>query len=193
MNFLERIDWRVVTPLIALLIGYFLSEWKEYFNRRRKVRNIKKILFTELGDNQGILTTIKRYKIENENDFKMIVDLSEYFSSVVYETYLDRLDTLREREIEALSYAHFQIRTVKKFIIRYSDIIDHPSKYEIPEEKLVVIIKRDLVNTVNLAMRHIFYAMLMMQNKKVPDDAKELDVEQIEDGIEDEIEKALTS
>lgn len=187
---LYRVNWDAIFPIFTLLLGFFLGYGKDYLDRRRKVNNIKKILFTELGDNQGLLLTIKRLKIEKEEDFHLVVEMSEYASSVVYKTYLDRLDTLKEREIEALSYAHFQIQTVKKFILKYSDIISHPTKYEIPEEKLVGVVTSHLADTIDTAMRHIFYAMLIMQNKKVPEDANELDITELEADIEAEIEEA---
>jgi hypothetical protein len=76
---------------------------------------------------------------------------------------------------------------MKRFIISYSDILEYPERQKKPKDNPLEFVKGQLVNSINKAMLHIFYAMLLMQNKKVPDNANDLDITQLKAEIEAEI------
>lgn len=191
INLIQQIDWKVILPIFTLLIGFFLGYGRDYFDRRRKVAYVKKILFTEMGDNQGVLSTLRDLRIEDKiGEFEVeIMGLrAENFSFILFETYLDRLDTLSEKEIEALTYTYSMLRKIIKNIDIYEDMIKLPENYELPEIRIPDYIFEDFTDLIETALRHNFYAMLLMQNKRVPDSAEQLNMKTIIDDVEEQME-----
>lgn len=93
---LQQIDWKVVIPLITLLIGYLLGTGKDFLDRRRKVNNLRFVIKNELLYNYAMLLVISNEESENVITYFVHID---GLSLIVFKEYFGRIDALPRNEL----------------------------------------------------------------------------------------------
>jgi len=98
--------------VVTFVAGYLLSNLDRFRESRRKIRNMKMILFKELSESYKLLN-----KIMPTGEYKphpdQIAGIAQRFSFAVFDRYLDRIDQLRSKELSAIYEASVMLRNLK--------------------------------------------------------------------------------
>jgi hypothetical protein len=103
-----------ILPVLTLLLGYFLAKFDRYFERKRKIRNMKIILFKETLENFSLLNRIIPEDANTSLPPIILAIQCRQLSLSIYETYLDRFDSLKENELNRICEAYFAVKGVLK-------------------------------------------------------------------------------
>ncbi len=106
-------QWQQISqliPILTLLLGYLLGKFDRYFERKRKIRNMKTILFKEIAENFNLLNKIIPEDANTSLPPIILALQCRQLSLSVYETYLDRIDSLKENELNRLCEAYFAVK-----------------------------------------------------------------------------------
>jgi hypothetical protein len=114
-----------ILPFLTLLLGFLLGIFKELFDKRRKIKNMKTVLFKELSNNFSHLNKIIS-KDENTSLPPIIIALQcKKLSLSFCEAYLSKIDSLKENELNRVCDAYFTIKRAltesNEFIQAYED------------------------------------------------------------------------
>lgn len=141
---------KLLLPIFALILGYLLRWLQDAYRYRKEVRNLRSMIYKEL---EHILTTVKLRIAEGGT---VVVQAAEEIASTpIYDAYLDKLDKLKEDELDAVYSIYREIESTKEQLRSYQDLIvtnrgavsgKEQIVTRIPEDKeqIVVRIARDL-------------------------------------------------
>lgn len=140
LNIIKQIDWNIVLPIITFFVGLSYSFLDKYLERKRKVDNMRTILIQEISANyiwvDVILNEID-IAAEVSKDDKVVVaafstlEAIENLSFEVYDAYLDRLDSLKPREVNAI----YVLYTRTKKIYQLGKFLDEQVRFKSPQDK----------------------------------------------------------
>jgi hypothetical protein len=105
--------WKEFLPLVPILTfigGYLLSNIDKFRESRRKLRNMKRILFKEMSEIYKQLNPVVGTNKEIFPDPVLICLASQKFSFAIYDKYLDKIDALRTKQLEKLYDAYVALK-----------------------------------------------------------------------------------
>jgi hypothetical protein len=133
---------KTVTPVVTFFLGYGLGEWRRISESRKKVRNIKTILFKEIGDNYTELNKVlpAQRSTPAPYDAKSIAIATDgvlpHLSRAVYDKYLDRLDTLTPDELHKVYDAYLFLMQVARTVQWFNSNRQNPQTASAVENAL---------------------------------------------------------
>jgi len=94
--------FKLILPVFTFIGGYLLSSFDRIRESRRKLRNLKVILFKEMSQNFKLLNVVAPNDSKELPDPYLVAMMAQRFSFLVYDRYLDRLDSLRADELNRI-------------------------------------------------------------------------------------------
>ena len=94
--------------VVTFVAGYLLSNLDRFRESRRKLRNLRMILFKEMSENYKILNKLVPLDENALPDPALVAVFAQRFSFSVYDRYLDRLDQLRTDDLSKVYEASCQ-------------------------------------------------------------------------------------
>ena len=134
---------KLILPVVTFLLGFGLSQLDKFRESKRRLRNLKSILFKELRENYKSLSQVQREKSGAAPPPPHLTGLMmERLSTTVYENYLDRIDSLKPTELDKVfdAYAMMQntIASAKEFLTaaRTQPVTDEEKKFTAQRRRL---------------------------------------------------------
>ncbi len=93
---------KAILPVLTFIAGYFLSNLDRHRDLRRKLRNLKMILFMEMSANYEFLNSVLPLNVEEKPIAELVESVAWRLSSDVYDRYLDRLDQLQIQDLSKI-------------------------------------------------------------------------------------------
>ena len=88
--------------VVTFVAGYLLSNLDRFRESRRKLRNLKMILFKKMSENYKTLNKLVPLDENALPDPTLVAVFAQRFSFAVYDRYLDRLDQLRTDDLSTV-------------------------------------------------------------------------------------------
>lgn len=92
---------KTLIPLITFIAGYFLSRLHDFIARWKQIRNIRSMLFKEIGENYHQLnfSLTKNIKEIDNKTVAVLADMADALSVIVYENYISKIDILGKDQL----------------------------------------------------------------------------------------------
>jgi hypothetical protein len=106
---------KLILPVVTFFLGYVLSSFDKFRESKRKLRNMKSILFKEIKENYKLLNHVVPKKEQTGTPIPDLTALlCQELSFSIYEQYLGRLDDLTSKELDMIYDAYFQAKQAAK-------------------------------------------------------------------------------
>ena len=107
-------------PVVTLLLGIFIGSWREWRGHRRKVQNMRLMIYGEVQRIRTGIAATNHAISKSGNITEAALALNFLTETPVYDAYLDQLSKLSTDELTKLDALYFEIATTRKESLRIS-------------------------------------------------------------------------
>ena len=126
-------------PFIYIFIGYLLGRLDKKLEEKKRIKNLKTILFFEVSFNYFILRNMIKMK-DNEKSTLEKAYISGRLSSSIFNSYFDRFDLLERELVAVLMHTYMDLEhtdEIRERLYKYNIIPEGKTEEDMDEELAV--------------------------------------------------------
>ncbi len=109
-NFLKLFDWAVIITILLFITAYVVNEFLRRREEKRRIDNLKTVIFSELLYNNFVLINLAKKTSDNIRDSIANAYILGKLEHDVYDTYLGKLNLLQSDEFDSILFAYRDVK-----------------------------------------------------------------------------------